>query len=142
MQGLLADANVQGHLPYLHNLLKALGLWPLLAQLDLRVARFPDLDLTPELDDRTLWGFCQYHGRVLFTDNRNRDGPDSLDATLMDTWRIGLLPVLTLSNRGRFEHDREYAKRVASDVAEILFGIVQEHEYRDRPRIYVPIHSS
>ena len=31
MQGLLADVNVQGHLPYLHNLLEALELWTALA---------------------------------------------------------------------------------------------------------------
>jgi hypothetical protein len=139
MRGLLADANVQGHLPYLHNLLKALELWPLLVELNLQVATFPDLDLAPELDDRSLWNFCQVGGWVLFTDNRNDDGPDSLEATLSDTWQIGLLPILTLSNRGRFEHDREYGERVASDVAEILFGIVQEQNYRDRPRIYVPL---
>jgi hypothetical protein len=139
MRGLLADANVQGHLPYLHNLLKALELWPLLVELNLQVATFPDLDLAPELDDRSLWNFCQVGGWVLFTDNRNDDGPDSLEATLSDTWQMGLLPILTLSNRGRFEHDREYGERVASDVAEILFGIVQEQNYRDRPRIYVPL---
>jgi hypothetical protein len=139
MQGLLADANVQGHLPYLQNLLKALALWPLLTQLNLRVARFPDVNLAPELDDRSLWNFCQNEGWVLFTDNRNHDGPDSLGATLADSWREGLLPVLTLSNKGRFEHDRGFAERVASDVAEILFGIAEGQDYRDRARIYVPL---
>jgi hypothetical protein len=46
-------------------------------------------------------------------------------------------PVLTLANKGRFEHSPDYAKRVATDVAELLFGIAQG-EYRDQPRIYVP----
>ena len=75
-RGLLADANVQGHLPYLRNLLEALELWSLLAELELRVATFPDLKLASELDDRTLWIFCQHDGWVLFTDNRNHDGTD------------------------------------------------------------------
>jgi hypothetical protein len=141
MRGLLADANVQGHVPYLHNVLIALEVWPLLAQLNLRFATFPELDLLPELDDRSLWNFCQQSGWVLFTDNRNNDGPDSLEATITDMWRIGLVPVLTLSSKGRFEHDREFAMRVAIDIAEVLFGIVQEQDYLDRPRIYVPLKS-
>jgi hypothetical protein len=33
---------------------------------------------------------------------------------------------------------QEYAERVASDVAELLFGIA-EQQYRDQPRIYVPL---
>jgi len=139
MLGLLADANVQGHLPYLQNLLEALELWSLLAQLNLRVAKFPDVKLAADVDDRSLWNFCQGNGWVLFTDNRNHDGPDSLEATLSDSWRMGHLPVVTISNRGRFEHDRKYADRVATGVAEILFGIAQEQLYRDRARIFVPL---
>jgi hypothetical protein len=48
MRGLLADANVQSYVAYLHHLLMALELWPLLAQLNLRVATFADLNLTPD----------------------------------------------------------------------------------------------
>jgi hypothetical protein len=73
----------------------------------------------------------------LFTDNRNHDGPNSLEATLSSSWRVGHLPLLTLANKTKFEHRREYAERVASDVAELLFGITREG-YRDQPRIYVP----
>ena len=138
MQGLLADVNVQGHLPYLHHLLEALGLWTVLMELNLRLVTFRDLQLPRDLDDRLLWNHCQHDGWVLFTENRNHDGPDSLQATLMDSWRTGDLPVSTLSNKGRFEHDRQYANRLATDVAELLFGITQE-QYLDRPRILVPI---
>ena len=137
MRGLLADENVQGHLPYLRQLIENLGLWPFLAELNLELATFLDLELPPGLDDRSLWNHCQQEGWILFTENRNHDGPDSLHATLMDSWHVGHLPVLTLANKGRFEHSREYGKRVATDVAELLFGI--EHgEYRDQQRIFVP----
>ncbi len=64
---------------------------------------------------------------------------DSLEATLADSWRHGQLPVLTLSNKARFEREREYSEKVATDVAELLFGIKQQ-EFRDQPRIYVPRH--
>ncbi len=79
----------------------------------------------------------QAEGWVLFTENRNHDGPDALEATLLDSWHFGQLPVLTLANKARFESDRVYAEQVATDVAELLFGIEQE-DYRDQPRIYVP----
>ena len=137
MQGLLADVNVQGHLPYLRRLLEALGLWPVLAELKLTLTTFADLNLPRDLDDRTLWERCQQDSWVLFTENRNDDGPDSLQATLTGSWKPGHLPVLTLANKGRFEHSRGYAERVAIDVAELLFGIAQG-EYRDQPRVYVP----
>ncbi len=47
------------------------------------------------------------------------------------------LPVLTLSKKVRFERSPDYARRVAADVAELLFGIAMG-EYRDQSRIYVP----
>lgn len=136
-RGLLADVNVQGHLPYLRQLIDNLGLWPILAALNLEFAVFPDLSLVPDLDDRSLWNRCQQDGWVLFTENRNEENKNSLGATLADSWQIGHLPVLTLANKGRFENSSEYANQVANDVAELLFGIAQE-EYRDQPRIYVP----
>jgi hypothetical protein len=45
--------------------------------------------------------------------------------------------VLTLANKNRFQHDRSYAEQVATDVAELLFGVAQG-EYRDEARIFIP----
>lgn len=138
MHGLLADVNVQGHSIYLRQLLETLGLWSVLAELRLDFATFHDLQLPRNLDDRSLWNRCQQDGWVLFTENRNDEDENSLQATLADSWQMGCLPVLTLANKGRFEHSASYAKRVAEDIAELLFGIAHE-EYRDQPRIYVPL---
>lgn len=137
MRGLLADMNVQGHTLYLRRLLEALDLWPVLAELRLEFATFSHLQLPHNLDDRSLWNHCQQNEWVLFTENRNDDGDNSLQATLTDSWRMGCLPVLTLANKERFDTSAGYAQRVAIDVAELLFGIVHE-EYRDQPRIFVP----
>ena len=49
------------------------------------------------------------------------------------------MPVITLASKDDFEHDPDYAKRVAGDIAEILFGIAVEQQYRDRPRLWVPL---
>jgi hypothetical protein len=57
---------------------------------------------------------------------------------MTDSWTEGHFPVVTLADKRRFEHDRIYAERVAADVAELLFGVA-EQQYRDRPRIYVPL---
>jgi hypothetical protein len=138
VRGLLADVNVQGHLLYIRRLLLALDLWTVLAESNVQLVTFSDLNLPRDIDDRELWNRCQQGGWALFTDNRNNEGPDSLEATLTDSWRVGHLPILTLSSKDRFNRDRVYAEQVAADVAEILFGIPDE-QYLDRPRIYVPL---
>ena len=138
MRGVLADVNVQGHMLYLRRLLEAVDLWSVLTQVSLELTTFADLRLSPHLDDRALWNFCQEQGWVLFTENRNRDGPNSLDATIADSWHDGHLPVVTLANKGHFERDRIYAEKVAVDIAELLFGI-ESGDYCDQPRIYVPV---
>jgi hypothetical protein len=138
MRGLLADVNVQGHLPYLSRLMEALGLLEILKELDISLATFPDLGLDRSTDDRTLWHFCQENDWVLFTDNRNHEDGNSLNATIQDSWREGHLPVLTLANKGKFENSEQYATRVAQDVAELLVAVFVD-KIRDQPRVFVPI---
>ncbi len=137
MRGMLADVNIQGHLPYIRRLLEQLGLWEILAGIPLAFVTFADLGLDRGVDDRTLWNHCQRNLWVLLTDNRNHEDENSLEATLADSWHVGHLPVLTLANIGRFENSRSYAEQVAAEIAEILYGVALE-EYRDQPRIYVP----
>ena len=138
MPGLLADVNVQGHLPYLMRLMEGQGLLELLREMDISLVTFPDLGLDRGMDDRTLWHFCQENGWVLFTENRNHDDENSLSATLQDSWREGHLPVLTLANKGKFENSETYAARVAKDVAELLV-VAFVDEIRNQPRIFVPL---
>ena len=109
----------------------------LLNEMGLRLVTFRDLGLDRGLDDRSLWNFCQEQGWVLFTENRNHDGPDSLYATLTDSWKDGCLPVLTLANKGRFEHEGAYAAFVANEIGEIVFDVANGL-CRDQARIYVP----
>ena len=137
MRGLLADINLQGCLPYLRRLLVNLDLASIIAELELRFETFGALGIPLNLDDRRIWQLCQDRGWVLLTENRNRLGPDSLEETLLDSWHVGHLPVLTLANKRTFIRDRAYAKRAAADVAEILFGAARG-EYRDQSRIFVP----
>lgn len=139
MRGLLADANAHGELQFLRRLLQQLELMEVLEAIGIELANFNDLGLPLDLDDRSLWEFCQRHEWVLFTDNRNHDGPYSLEATMRELWLKGCLPVITLGNKSSFQTNRDYASRVASDVADVLFGISQQQQFRDCPRIFVPL---
>ena len=138
MHGLLADVNVQGHLPYLRRLMEGQGLLEILTEMAISLVTFPELGLDRGTNDRALWRFCQENGWVLFTDNRNREDENSLNATIEDSWREGNLPVLTLANKGRFENSDIYAARVAKDVAELLV-VAFVDEIRNQPRIFVPV---
>ncbi len=137
MPGLLADINVQGHLPYLERLLDGLGLLVLLTELGLTLETFPGLGLDRHTDDRTLWGYCQANAWVLFTDNRNHEDENSLQATIDDSWQVGHLPIITLANKGRFENSEAYAIRVAEGVADVLISVFHD-QVRDQPRIFLP----
>jgi hypothetical protein len=70
MPGLLADVNIQGHLPYLVRLINGIGVMAILADVDITFQAFPDCGLDPHMKDRALWNYCQANGLVLFTDNR------------------------------------------------------------------------
>jgi hypothetical protein len=140
MPGLLADVNVQGHLPYLKQLIDGLGLLEILAEFQIAFVTFPELGLDPRMNDRELWNYCQANEFVLFTENRNYDNENSLSATIQDSWREGNLPVLTLANKGKFENSASYATNVAEDVAELLFSVFVE-SVRNQPRIFVPLDS-
>ena len=81
-----------------------------------------------------MWHICQAHELVLFTANRNRDRPDSLEATIERYNQETSLPVVTIADLRRFGRDREYA----TDVAERALGYLLEIEnHRGTGRIYV-----
>ena len=47
------------------------------------------------------------------------------------------MPVLTVANKRRFEHEGDYAAFVANEVGEIVFDVANGL-CRDQARIYVP----
>ncbi len=138
MHGLLADNNVQRHMLHLRDLLNGMGLLDILDTVGVKFLTLSDVGLPFDIDDRTLWKRCQEDRLVLFTDNRNAENDVSLQATLTAMWKPGDLPIITPTSKSKLEQDAGYRERVAADVAEILFGLV-EGKYRDRDRIYVPL---
>lgn len=138
MPGLLADNNVQRHMLHLRDLLSAMGLLDILEAIGVEFLTFSDLGLPFDIDDRALWKRCQEDSLALFTDNRNAENDVSLQATLTTLWKPGDVPIITPASKSKLEQDARFRERVAADIAEILFGLV-EGEYRDRDRIYVPL---
>jgi len=60
---------------------------------------------------------------VLITANRNREGEDSLEATIRRENTPTCLPVITLTDPSRIVHEKQYARRAAERLIEHLFDI-------------------
>lgn len=132
MIALLADHNLEGHARLLLGTLEALG-WVEL--LDLRLATFAEIGLAQDATDRDVWRRAQELGMLLITDNRNREGPDSLEQTLRDEHSPQCLPVLTVGNAERLRTDRHYRHACAERLVEILVDL---ERYVGTPRLYIP----
>jgi hypothetical protein len=76
---------------YRRSALTALG-W--VEMLDLKLVTFADVGLSDDSSDRAVWRQARQLGMILLTDNRNNDGPDSLEQTLRDGRTDQSLPVL------------------------------------------------
>lgn len=137
MRGMLFDVNLDGYRQRLVGILRKHGFEPILEEEHLLFATFSEIGIDPDTIDRSIWNYCQDQGWVLLTDNRNKDGHDSLQATLDDSWEIGCFPIVTIGDKDAFEKDFAYAARVAFDIADLLIGIKQQ-EFLHQPRFYLP----
>lgn len=135
MPGIMADNDVRGQLKYLLRLIRK-GTWGELWE-DLKVLEksFEDLGLSPEAPDVEIWKACQEHDVILFTGNRNLEGPDSLEAAIRTLNQPGSLPVITLSEPKRVTRDRDYAERV---IDQLMNYLVYLENTLGAGRLYVP----
>jgi len=135
MPGLMADNNVEGHLKDLVELLIR-GTWGWLWDLlKIHIETFETLGLARNSPDLIVWQTCQRCGVILFTGNRNEEGPESLEAAIRTLNQLDSLPVITLSNPTRFGWDRDFQERVAAKLMEYL---VYLDDHRGAGRLYVP----
>ena len=91
--------------------------------------------MSPDVDDLTLWRHCQRDQVVLITNNRNAEGPGSLEHVIRTETTLDCLPVFTLANAERIRTDKSYAEHTAVRLLEYLLDI---KNYRGTARIYVP----
>ena len=135
MNGILGDANCEGHLALLLRLFQEGWRHDVWEVLHLTPGLLADLRLQSDASDRDVWEACQRAQVVLLTANRNDDGSESLEATLQQHNTPASLPVFTLANDQRVLRDRLYAEAVADRLLEFLFGI---DSYRGSGRLYLP----
>jgi len=117
---LLADANIQGHVEVLVRRMQAepfIGFWH---DLHLSCVSFADVGLNPADSDSAIWQRCQERRVVLLTNNRNDEGPDSLEATIRNCNTPSSLPVFTIGDAQRLRDEREYSDRVIWALLEYL----------------------
>ena len=72
---------------------------------------------------------------MLITANRNKDGEDSLEATIASQNQPDSLPVLTVSSADQILTSREYAESVVSRLLEFLLDL---ENLRGTGRLYLP----
>ncbi len=135
MTGLIADADIQGHFDVLMAVCRAPVWDELWSGLGVTVFKFEDLGLSRSAPDAEVWQTCQRRGLVLVTGNRNLADQTSLEATIRALGTADTLPVLTLADRERVLHDRDYAERVVGRLIEFLEDI---NRYRGAGRLYLP----
>jgi len=132
---LLADANVAGHVARLAALMQTDYWRELWDHLDIRFRTFQDAGLSPVDTDAHVWHVCQQQALYLLTNNRNDDGPNSLEATIRTHNAATSLPVFTFSDADRPYQSKEYADRVVESLFDQLLRI---DTLRGTGRLYLP----
>jgi hypothetical protein len=120
---LLADANITGHVAHLVARMQGepwRGYWD---YLDLRWLIFQDVGLDPADTDAVVWHKCQEQHFLLLTNNRNEDGPDSLETTIRTCNTLQSLPVFTVGDADSILTSAAYADRVIDRLFRHLFEI-------------------
>src|SRR5262245_50931148 len=109
---LLADANIQGHIARLVARMQSAVWREFWDHLRLRCLGFADLGLVESDTDAVVWQRCQEHQVFLLTNNRNDDGPNSLETTIRTRNSPNSLPVFTIGHADGILQSLDYTDRV------------------------------
>lgn len=135
MPGIVADHNLEGQFEVLLRILRTdpwRGIWE---ELGIEIASFEAMGLPVDAADADLWEACQRHDVVLITANRNKNGLNSLEATIAERNQASSLPVLTVADADQILTSGDYARRVVSQLLEFLFDL---ENIRGTGRLYLP----
>jgi hypothetical protein len=135
MAGILLDINIQGHLEFVVSIWQSPYWQEIWDHLGLAVFRFADVGLEQEAADSAVWRLCQERELILITANRNKDGVDSLEATIRRENTVRSLPVITVGDVERLQRQRSYADLTAERILEYLLVL---DDYRGAGRLYAP----
>jgi hypothetical protein len=135
VKGLVADANIQGHVEHLVERMQSADWADLWHGLGLVLRRFEDIGLSASSSDHEVWNACQAEESILITDNRNLDSEDSLEATIRRSNTPESLPVFTIGDVDEFRTNSAYAERVVEAVFDYVMRI---DDVRGSGRLYLP----
>jgi len=128
---ILVDHQLEGQALMMWQSLVTLG-W--LDLISLRLARFDEVGLRIDSNDREVWRFVQEREMILLTGNRNMDDEDSLEITIREENTPDSLPVLTVGNVNRL-WERAYRDDCATRLVEIAIDLPR---YRGVGRLFIP----
>jgi hypothetical protein len=132
---LLADINIQGHIEIMIKRMQAepyMGFWN---HLGLSYLSFADVGLSPSDSDAVIWHRCQQRRAFLLTNNRNDDGPESLEATIRTCNTLQSLPVFTIGDAEKLKNEQEYSDRV---IRRLLGYLLELENILGTGRLYLP----
>jgi hypothetical protein len=134
MPGIMGDHDIEGQFEQLVRILESPTWSDLWEGLGFTKQNFALLGLSENSPDVVVWETCQARQVVLVTGNRNNDGPDSLEATILRLKRADSLPVFTISDPQQFSV-RSYAERAAERLLDYLLEL---DKFRGTGRLYIP----
>ena len=132
---LLADANIQGHVARLVARMQAESWRAFWEHLEVRYVTFTDLELDSADSDAVVWHRCQERAALLLTNNRNDDGPDSLEATIRVHNTPQSLPVFTIRDAESILASADYAEQVIDRLFRYLLEL---DNIRGTGRLFLP----
>ncbi|MBI1832606.1 MAG: hypothetical protein HYR84_14290 [Planctomycetes bacterium] len=132
---LLADANIQGQVALLAACMQAEPWRDFWDYLELRLQNFADVGLDVADSDADIWHRCQEQGILLITNNRNDDGPNSLESTIRARNTPASLPVFTIADVRRVVSDAQYRHSV---IDRLLRYLLELENIRGAGRLFLP----
>ncbi len=135
MKGILSDNDILGQMRVLHFILDNEPWREIWRSFNLAQRTMAELGLVTTSSDAAIWHVCQKEQIILITGNRNKRGPDSLEATIQSSNTPQSLPVFTIADCLRITHSRAYAERVVERLLEYLIDI---DNFRGTGRLYLP----
>jgi hypothetical protein len=134
MPAIMSDHDIEGQFAELVRILTSPDWFDWWVDVGCKVETFASLGLSASSSDDVVWETCQARQAVLVTGNRNKDGPDSLEATILRLNQANSLPVITISKPHEVAH-RSYAERAAVRLLEYLSEL---DKIRGIGRLYIP----
>jgi hypothetical protein len=128
---ILLDHDIEGYVVFLNAGLQETG-WD--QYMTIEFLRLRDLSLSDGQSDRDIWRRVQKDRLLFITNNRNREGETSLQATIENESRADSFPVLTISSVEKLVQ-ADYRQQVIHRLAEVLLYL---DRYLGVSRIYLP----